>query len=396
MKINLKERKKQERGITLVALVVTIVVLLILAGITITAVFNENGIIAEAIKTRKLVRLAEIKDIIYVELANIEMENNKDTSINDNEKMERIYNKIVSNNKSDDITRVGNLLIVNDEYVISMSTAEEATIADSSVWNYYTWTNWKGYSDTDYSDFAFITGYKGTDKDITIPEYVIDNGKICIIREIRNNWDNGFSNNDNIETIKVADNILKIQQSIFANMKNLRKVTISDCVKDIANNVFSNDYKLEEVKLSAEITEIKNGTFFKCFALKSVEIPEKVETIETDAFTFCLSIEKIEVPASVKEIKNSAFAYMGIDESDSSTSGGATGETKYIELGYTKGSLKEIILNEGVETIGVDAFVMSATVEKDLTVPSTVTTIGNHAFYNFGKIGGGILHLPTE
>ena len=39
---------KRENGITLIALVVTIVVLLILAGITISLVFSENGIIAKA------------------------------------------------------------------------------------------------------------------------------------------------------------------------------------------------------------------------------------------------------------------------------------------------------------------------------------------------------------
>ena len=39
-----KELKNSNRGITLVALVVTIVVLLILAGITLTYVFGENGI----------------------------------------------------------------------------------------------------------------------------------------------------------------------------------------------------------------------------------------------------------------------------------------------------------------------------------------------------------------
>ena len=38
----------QNKGITLVALVVTIVVLLILAGISITALFGDNGIIARA------------------------------------------------------------------------------------------------------------------------------------------------------------------------------------------------------------------------------------------------------------------------------------------------------------------------------------------------------------
>ena len=47
-KDNSKAYCKKAQGITLIALVVTIVVLLILAGITISLVFSENGIIAKA------------------------------------------------------------------------------------------------------------------------------------------------------------------------------------------------------------------------------------------------------------------------------------------------------------------------------------------------------------
>ena len=39
---------KENRGITLIALAVTIIVILILAGVTIDAVFSENGIINKA------------------------------------------------------------------------------------------------------------------------------------------------------------------------------------------------------------------------------------------------------------------------------------------------------------------------------------------------------------
>ncbi len=46
--LNNQIASKRENGITLIALVVTIVVLLILAGITISLVFGENGIIAKA------------------------------------------------------------------------------------------------------------------------------------------------------------------------------------------------------------------------------------------------------------------------------------------------------------------------------------------------------------
>ena len=44
----MKEKLKKSTGITLVALVVTIVVLLILAGITITYVMGDNSIFKKA------------------------------------------------------------------------------------------------------------------------------------------------------------------------------------------------------------------------------------------------------------------------------------------------------------------------------------------------------------
>ena len=40
-------KNKQEKGITLIALVVTIVVLLILAGVSISLVLNNNGVISK-------------------------------------------------------------------------------------------------------------------------------------------------------------------------------------------------------------------------------------------------------------------------------------------------------------------------------------------------------------
>ena len=45
--------KRNQRGITLIALVITIVVLLILAGITINLVFNEGGILTRANQAKK-------------------------------------------------------------------------------------------------------------------------------------------------------------------------------------------------------------------------------------------------------------------------------------------------------------------------------------------------------
>ena len=58
-------KDKQERGITLIALVVTIVVLVILA--TISIIFIEKGIINKAETSRKISEVAEIKEALKIQ-----------------------------------------------------------------------------------------------------------------------------------------------------------------------------------------------------------------------------------------------------------------------------------------------------------------------------------------
>ena len=53
---------KNKKGITLIALVVTIVVLLILAGVTISLLLDENGIIAKSKDARIETRASQVED----------------------------------------------------------------------------------------------------------------------------------------------------------------------------------------------------------------------------------------------------------------------------------------------------------------------------------------------
>ena len=59
---NVKMRK-EERGITLVALVVTIVVLLILAGTALAMVIGEEGILAKASEAASRQEIGAVRDI---------------------------------------------------------------------------------------------------------------------------------------------------------------------------------------------------------------------------------------------------------------------------------------------------------------------------------------------
>ena len=68
MKLKIKKTQeekimlKNKKGITLIALVVTIVVLLILAGVTISLLLDENGIITKSKDARNANRAGAIKE----------------------------------------------------------------------------------------------------------------------------------------------------------------------------------------------------------------------------------------------------------------------------------------------------------------------------------------------
>lgn len=66
MKLNLKLTK--QKGITLIALVITILVLLILAGVSINTVFSDNGIMKRARDSKKVTNMSSLKETIGVVL----------------------------------------------------------------------------------------------------------------------------------------------------------------------------------------------------------------------------------------------------------------------------------------------------------------------------------------
>ncbi len=91
----MKNKRAYEKGITLVALVVTIIILLILAGITISTILNNQGIVTKATKASKISEVASLKE--QIEMANVFSEDRhyKNTDeVNEILKSEKYKNKI--------------------------------------------------------------------------------------------------------------------------------------------------------------------------------------------------------------------------------------------------------------------------------------------------------------
>jgi len=91
MKQNLKERVNGKNGITLIALVITIIVLLILAGVTIATLTGDNGILTKAQSAKKVSTDAEIEE--KVKLAVIASKINESNTVDTDELTTELNNQ---------------------------------------------------------------------------------------------------------------------------------------------------------------------------------------------------------------------------------------------------------------------------------------------------------------
>ncbi len=74
---------RENKGITLVALVVTIIVLIILAGVSINMIVGDNGIITKAKETIEIQKIAELTEKLELEKAPVAIENKGEVTITD-------------------------------------------------------------------------------------------------------------------------------------------------------------------------------------------------------------------------------------------------------------------------------------------------------------------------
>lgn len=92
-KTELKQKNQKEKGITLIALVITIIVLLILAGVTISTLTGGNGILTKASDASKETEIASVKEQAQLDISNWiteELENGRDGTISGWENIKNI------------------------------------------------------------------------------------------------------------------------------------------------------------------------------------------------------------------------------------------------------------------------------------------------------------------
>ena len=118
---------KSKKGITLVALVVTIVVLLILAGVSINAVLGDNGIIKKANQAASVTKEAEVKEAINRTILEFYL-------TNDYETLEDFLKAKAEDGSIDSVTKNadGTLTVKKGEYSVTVENKTNSSGGSSS------------------------------------------------------------------------------------------------------------------------------------------------------------------------------------------------------------------------------------------------------------------------
>ena len=119
-----------KKGITLIALVVTVVVLIILAGVSINAVLGDNGIIKKANQAASVTKEAEVKEAINRTILEFYL-------TNDYETLEDFLKAKVTEGKIDSVTKNadGTLTVKKGEYSVTVENKTNSSGGSSSGGN---------------------------------------------------------------------------------------------------------------------------------------------------------------------------------------------------------------------------------------------------------------------
>lgn len=396
--------QKEKNGITLIALVVTIVVLLILAGISINLVLGDNGIVNRTKDAKEKTEYAQEKE--RVQYAVIDALDWETTTVQTEKLKEALKNEF---NLSD--TEINNRLETksdNGPWIYngdkgkheidengSISKKLESGLYDLDDNQIYDWNELlkKGYITV--TDGVLTTGYK---------------------------YSKNPNENNLVGKLVIDDSVTEIGEEGLGGLTKLEKIVLTegiilntDAMENTGIRSIGPKGSGASVELPRSIKEIPSYTFEKCEKLTYGVLNDNIDKINRYAFSRCENLE-IQVSSNIKNISDYSFnnvkvvCYTGeistkywgsynIHKFDttgtceickyhkdielSGTEITLNNENAYI-VGYQKNITEDLNIPEKVEINGKEYTIVgiaNSTFKSDkkikkVTIPNTVMTIG--------------------
>lgn len=186
-----------------------------------------------------------------------------------------------------------------------------------------------------------------------------------------------------LKTVEFPETLKTIGNTAFQNAP-LKEVVIPDSVTSVGSGAFTNTEKapvrIEKVKLSKNMTAIP-ASMFTNQQIKNVEIPEGVTSIGSRAFAGN-RVETLKISGTVEKIDDYAFWNNQLKEVEIPGNVKTIGRYAFQRTQeYIKASINKVVLHEGLESIGKNAFYQTLTSEcKSIDLPTTVKVLDATAF----------------
>lgn len=402
---------KRENGVTLIALAVTIIIMLILAGATISILTGNSGITTNASKAKTKSYLADIKEEYELYLSEKRMDDEYDLdTLYANDKTIRYegnevgsgITEICSSIKKGDEKKFeiikGKIYYVSqDKKVIPIAVElgfsinpyeiTDDGVLRSSAMNLYLVDN-NGNLDLSEYEGKIKKIEAGAFSKVEIESGITPLSSIVLPKGITTIGDDAFSYNTTLTSIKIPNTVTTIGKRAFYGCTNLTSIEIPDSVTDIGEYCFWDCNRLQKIKLSKKIRTIYNGLLEGCSSLTEIEIPEGVEYIGYAAFRNCNKLTTITLPASLTSLSGSALTRLSrlteVKVADGNNSFkfengillSKDGKTMYMALL----TLTEINVPNGVVSIVGDG--LSGSNATKIILPDTVSSNFGGAVFN--------------
>ena len=240
------KKLKNKNGVTLIALAVTIIVMLILAGVTISTLTGNSGITTNASKAKTKSYLADIKEEYELYLSEKRMDDEYD--------LDTLY----ANDKT--IRYEGN-------EVGSGITPLSSIVLPKGI--------------TTIGDDAF--SYNTSLTSIKIPNTVTTIGK------------RAFYGCTNLTSIEIPDSVTYIGEYCFWNCNRLQKIKLSKKIQTINQGLLEGCSSLTEIEIPEGVESIGYAAFKSCDKLTTITLPASLTSLSGAAIARLNRLTEVKV-----------------------------------------------------------------------------------------------------
>ena len=332
------KEKQKNNGITLIALVITIIVLLILAGVTIATLLGDNGVLTKATEAKNEQADATVEEAVKLAWNEYQMMLNEPTG-EKNESGTKIAStsKVKIQGQEENYSATPTMTFwqfleeekhyINEQGVIDVKTLVGETLSrgngtdgttdvykiEETEENVYVLVYY-GEKSEDKTELATFTPGDSEVLEETDESYfeITEEGEIWL-KKYGDYYKNRLD--DTMESLVIPDEIDGKKVTAIADdfmrklgnaFKNLKIIVIPNGVTIIGESAFESMYPVEKIVIPDSVTKIGTGAFAGC-GLKSIQLPNQLTVIEGGLLQGCESLTNIVIPSNVISIGNGAF-----------------------------------------------------------------------------------------